>query len=215
MATLKQYLYTVQVARIGLLTDPSEQEKRIAGEHVAYMKKLTEEGVGIFGGAVNGIRDSRHLGLFVFQAEDDAAARIIVDDDPAVKARLMRVCLFPYRIALWNAAALQLESGQQHYLYHIQAIRPEQGSDGTAWEIETTMQHFYYLKEQTEKGVFCIVGRTQTHDYSTFGMGVLRASSNDEAWEISANDPGVINPVMRLKVLPFGISIYREDWEME
>jgi len=163
---------------------------------------------------VGGIRDSRHLGIFIFQAEDDAAARVIVNDDPGVKARLMRVCLYPYRIALWNTAALQLESGQQHYLYHIQAIRPEQVSDGTEWEIETTTKHFYYLKEQTEKGIFCIVGRTQNSDYSTFGMGVLRADSDEVAWGISAMDPGVINPLMRLDVLPFGVAMYNESWEV-
>ena len=64
----------------------------------------------------------------------------------------MRVCLYPYRIALWNTKALQLETDQQHYLYHIQAIRPEQVADPTEWETEMTKQHFYYLKEQTEKG---------------------------------------------------------------
>lgn len=215
MIDLKQYLYTVQVGRIGLLTDPTEEEKRIAREHVAYMRKLTEDGIGIFGGGVKGIRDSRHLGLFVFQAEDDATARKIVNDDPAVKARLMRVCLYPYRIALWNAEALQLEAGQQHYLYHIQAIRPEQVTDSTEWETEMTMQHFYYLKEQTEKGNFCIVGRTQNNDYSTFGMGVLRAGSDEEAWQVSTNDPGVINPIMRLNVLPFGIAMVNEDWAVK
>jgi len=215
MNVLKQYLYTVQVGRIGMLTNPSEEDRRIAGEHIAYMKRLTEKGIGIFGGAVNDIRDSRHLGIFIFQAEDDTAARTIVNDDPAVKARLMRVCLYPYRIALWNASALQLEAGQQHFLYHIQAIRPEQVTDPTEWEQELTTQHFYYLKEQTENGTFCIVGRTQNSDYSTFGMGVLRASSIDEAWQISENDPGVTNPIMRLNVLPFGIAMYKEDWGIE
>jgi len=214
MTALKQYLYTVQVGRIGMLTDPTEKEKGIASEHVAYMKKLTKEGIGIFGGAVNGIRDSRHLGLFVFQAENDNAARAIVNDDPAVKTRLMRVCLYPYLIALWNTRALQLEAGQQHYLYHIQAIRPEQVWEATEWETESTMQQFYYLQEQTEKGVFCIVGRTQNNDFSTFSMGVLRAANVDEAWQISTKDPGVINPIMRLNVFPFGIAMVNEDWKM-
>jgi uncharacterized protein YciI len=215
MITLKQYLYTVQVGRLGLLTDPTEEEKRIAGDHVAYMRKLTGDGVGIFGGAVKGIRDSRHLGLFVFQAKDDVTARKIVNNDPAVKTRLMRVCLYPYRIALWNTKAFQLETDQQHYLYHIQAIRPEQVADPTEWETEMTKQHFYYLKEQTEKGIFCIVGRTQTTDPSTFGMGVLRAVSDEEAWQISVNDPGVINPIMRLNVMPFEIGMFNEDWAIE
>lgn len=215
MPALNQYLYTVQVGRLGLLTDPTAEERRIAGEHVAYMRKLTQDGSGIFGGAVMGIRDSRHLGLFIFQAQDDVAARTIVNQDPAVQARLMRVCLYPYRIALWNAAALPLEAGQQHYLYHIQAIRPEGVADPTDWEIEMTRQHFDYLARQTEQGIFCLVGRTQTTGYSTFGMGVLRAGNEAEAWQISTQDPGVVNPLMRLDVLPFGIGMYNENWESD
>ena len=212
MTALKQYLYTVQVGRIGMLTAPTAEEIRLTTAHRAYMQELTEKGAGIFGGAVRGIQDSRHFGLFVFQAQDDNVARQIVDNDPAVKARLMRACLYPYRIALWNIEAFQLETGQQHYLYHIQAIRPEQVSDPTEWETEMTMQHFYYLKEQTEQGAFCLIGRTQNSDFSTFGMGVLRAGSDEEAWQISANDPGVVNPVMRLDVLPFMVALFNEAW---
>ena len=213
MVALNQYIYTLQVARIDSLTAPTPEETSITGQHVSYMRGLVENGIGIFGGVVKGIRDSRHMGLFIFQARDDAAARQIVDDDPATKTRLMRVCLYPFRIALWNQKALRLEAGQQHYLYHIQAIRPEQVSGGTDWEIEKTRQHFAYLKEQTERDVFCIAGRTQTSGYSTFGLGVLRAGSEQGAWQISKNDPGVIHPIMRLNVLPFAIAMSNQDWE--
>ena len=207
---MKQYMYTVQVTRLGMLHNPTDEEKQITQEHIAYMRRLTDEGIGIFGGALN-VRDSRHMGLFIFQAEDDTAARNIIDNDPAVKNRIMRGCLFPYRVALWNAEAAPLEDGQQHYLYHIQAVRPEQVADPTQWEQDITMQHFYYLKEQTENGVFCVVGRTQNTDFSTFGLGVLRANSDEAAWQIAANDPAIINRVMRLDVLPFGVSMVQQE----
>jgi uncharacterized protein len=201
---MNQYLYTVQVTRLGMLHQPTNEEQRIAQEHLTYMQNLVDTGAGIFGGATQ-VRDSRHLGLFIFQAEDDAKAREIIDNDPAVKNRIMRGCLFPYRVALWNADAAQLEDGQQHYLYLIQAVRPEMVTESTEWESQVVGEHFMYLKANNEKGVFCVVGRTLNTDFSTMGIGVLRAKNDAEAWEVSANDPAVINRVMRLDVLPFGI----------
>lgn len=212
MSELKQYLYTVQVTRLGMLHQPTEEEQRIAQEHTAYMQQLTDAGTGIFGGALH-VRDSRHFGMFIFQAEDDAAARQILASDPAVQSRIMRGCLYPYRIALWNPEATQLEAGQQHYLSRKQAVRPEQVIEPTAWEQARVGEHFRYMQDLTEKGVFCLVGRTQNADYSTFGASILRAGSDAEAWAICENDPAVIHRVMRLEVLPFGIAMVKQENE--
>ena len=205
---MNQYLYTVQATRLGMLHHPTEEESRIAAEHNAYMQKLTDEGIGIFGGAMN-VHDSRHFGLFIFQAEDDVQARSIIDNDPGVKSRVFRGCLYPYRVALWNADAAGLEAGQQHYLYLIQAVRPAMVIESTEWEDQIVGEHFMYLKAQTEKGVFCVVGRTLNSDYSTMGIGVLRANNDTEAWHIAEQDPAVINRVMRLDVLPFSIAMVK------
>jgi uncharacterized protein YciI len=206
---MNQFMYTVQVTRLGMLHNPTEEESLIAAEHIAYTQKLADEGIGIFGGALN-VRDSRHFGLFIFQAEDDAQARSIIDTDPAVISRIFRGCLYPYHVALWNADAAQLEVSQQHYLYLIQAVRPAMVAESTEWEDKIVGEHFMYLRAQTEKGVFCVVGRTLNSDYSTMGIGVLRANSEAEAWQIAENDPAVINRVMRLDVLPFGIAMVKK-----
>jgi uncharacterized protein len=203
---MNQYIYTVQVVRQAMLENPTEDEARIDGEHLAYMQSLMDSSIGIFAGALL-LRDSRHLGLVVYQAEHDEAAKAILHNDPAVKNRIMRGRWFPYRIALWNSAATRLEEGQQHYLYFIQPVRPEMLSDeSTEFEDKTVTEHFYYLKDLTEKGHFCLVGRSLNEDYSTFGIGVLRASSEADAWAIAENDPAVMHRVMRLELLPFGIA---------
>jgi uncharacterized protein len=209
---MNQYLYTVQATRLGMLHNPTEEEQQIAAEHITYMQKLTDDGIGIFGGTMN-VQDSRHFGLFIFQAGDDAQARSIIDTDPAVQSRIFRGCLYSYRVALWNANAAQLEAGQQHYLYLIQAVRPAMviESESTEWEDKIVGEHFMYLKAQTEKGVFCVVGRTLNSDYSTMGIGVLRANSEVEAWQIAEQDPAVINRVMRLDVLPFSIAMVKSE----
>ena len=71
---MNQYVYTVQASRLGMLDNPTEEEKEIAEQHLAYMSKLFDDGIAIFGGAL-GVRDSRHMGLVIYQAEDDAAAK--------------------------------------------------------------------------------------------------------------------------------------------
>ena len=110
---MNQYVYTVHVSRLGMLKDPTEEERNIAGQHVAYMSSLFDAGVAIFGGAVR-VHDSRHMGLVIYQAEDDDAAKSILHNDPAVKSRIMRGRWFPFRLSLWNEAATSLEEGQQH-----------------------------------------------------------------------------------------------------
>jgi uncharacterized protein YciI len=210
MVIMNQYLYTLQVTRLGMLHHPTAEEQSIAAHHIAYMQKLVAEGIGIFGGALS-VRDSRHMGLFIFQAEDETQARQIIDNDPGVQSRIFRGCLFPYRIALWNAAAVQLAAGQQHYFYLIQAVRPAMVKDSTVWEDQVVSDHFMYLKAQTEKDIFCLVGRTQNDDYSTMGIGVLRADSEAQAWQIAEQDPAVIQRVMRLDVLPFGIATVKTE----
>jgi uncharacterized protein YciI len=209
---MNQYIYTVQVVRQAMLDSPTEEEQRIAGEHLAYMQGLMNSGTGIFAGGLQ-VRDSRHFGLMVYQAEDDAAAKTVLHNDPAVHARIMRGRWFPYRIALWNAGAMHLGAGEKHYLYHIQPVRPEMLLEApTDFESQTVSEHFIYLKGLTEKGVFCLVGRSLNTDYSTLGIGVLKASSEAEAWAIAEADPAIIKRVMRLDLLPFGIAHYSESY---
>jgi uncharacterized protein YciI len=209
---MNQYVYTVQVSRLGMLKDPTAHERNIAGQHLTYMGDLFDDGVAIFGGAV-GVRDSRHKGVVIYQAEDDDAAKAVLHNDPAVKSRIMRGRWFPFRLSLWNGAATKLE-GQQHYCYLIQAVRPEMLSEGpNGFEQKTMSAHYLFLKDKVERAVFCLAGPTLITDYSNFGLGVLRAKSEDEAWDVSKGDPAVINRVMRLDVLPFGILRVQDGYQ--
>lgn len=203
---MNQYLYTVQTVRPAMLHNPTDDEVRIGKEHIDYMQNLITEGQGIFAGATTQ-RDQHHFGVFVYEAEDDAAGKAIVENDPAVKNRIMRAQWYPYRVALWNVDAADLEDGMCHYFYKIQTVRPDMLVDnGTEFEQKTTSDHFMYLKGLTEQGVFCIIGRTMTPDYSSFGLGVLRAHHEEEARELTNNDPVIKNRVMRAELYPFAIA---------
>ena len=100
MPELKQYLYRIQPVRPAMLSDgPTEEESRITGEHFNYLKDLTEKGVVLLAGrTIN--TDFSSFGIVIFRAESDDEAESIVQNDPAVKHKVMRAELFPYRIAL-------------------------------------------------------------------------------------------------------------------
>ena len=94
------YLYKIQPTRLEMLAKgPTQKEAEIVSQHFAYLRDLTEKGVVILAGRTLNT-DESSFGIVIFKADSQAAAQAIVDDDPAVKNRVMRAELYPYRIAL-------------------------------------------------------------------------------------------------------------------
>jgi uncharacterized protein YciI len=82
---------------------PTDEETSILSEHFNYLKSLTKQGVVlVFGRTQN--NDTSTFGITIFRAESEDAARSIMNNDPAVKKGLMRVELFPYKVAGLNAS---------------------------------------------------------------------------------------------------------------
>ena len=97
---MQQYLYRIQVVRPEMLTEgPTETEAQVVSDHFVYLKDLVEKGVVILAGRTQN-NDYSSFGIIIFNAESDVQARTIVENDPAVKNRVMRAELFPYKIAL-------------------------------------------------------------------------------------------------------------------
>ncbi|MBU0595104.1 YciI family protein [Candidatus Bipolaricaulota bacterium] len=102
---MEQYLYRIQPTRDGFMLGSTVEEDRIVGEHFDYLKRLTERGVVLLAGRTLNT-DPSSFGIVVFVAEDDTAARTILENDPAVRGGVFEGVLFPYRIALVSAAIL-------------------------------------------------------------------------------------------------------------
>ena len=67
------------------------------------------------------------------------------------------------------------------FLYKIQPVRPAMLTDGSAeTESKAVSEHFDYLKDLTEKGTVLIAGRTQYRDYSSFGIVIFNAESEEK-----------------------------------
>lgn len=97
---MQQWLYHLVPARLGMVTEgPTPEEAETVSRHFAYLAELTEQGVMILVGRTQN-DDESTFGLAIFEAEDEAAARKIMEDDPAVAGGVMRATLYPYKVAL-------------------------------------------------------------------------------------------------------------------
>ncbi|MCP4423628.1 MAG: hypothetical protein GY803_03960 [Chloroflexi bacterium] len=100
MSNSQQFLYKIQPTRPEMLSEgATEAESAIVSQHFNYLKDLSERGVVLLAGRTLNA-DESSFGIVIFAAESEAAAQLIVDNDPAVSQGVMRAKLYPYRIAL-------------------------------------------------------------------------------------------------------------------
>jgi len=101
---MSEWLYYLKPARLEMVTEGSTpEEAEVVGRHFAYLKDLTEKGVMILMGRTQN-NDESTFGIAIFEAEDEAAARTIMENDPAVKHGVMTATLYPYKVALMRGA---------------------------------------------------------------------------------------------------------------
>ncbi len=102
------------------------------------------------------------------------------------------------------------------YLYKIQPVRPEMLTEGlTEFEKKTMSDHFERLQELAARGVVILAGRTQNSDYSSFGIVIINADSEEEARRFMLEDPGVKNKVVRGELYPYKIALLKAENVME
>jgi uncharacterized protein len=75
----------------------TERENKLVGEHFAQLQKLLKEGKLILAGRTD-VRES--MGMIILEVESEAEARAIMENDAAVKGKVMTAELFPYKVAL-------------------------------------------------------------------------------------------------------------------
>jgi uncharacterized protein YciI len=95
---MTQWLYRIVPTRPDMVGHPTDDEQRIVGEHFAYLVRLRDEGTLILAGRTQ--EQTGTFGVTIFEADDEPAARAVVDADPAVAAGLFAASLHPYRVAV-------------------------------------------------------------------------------------------------------------------
>jgi uncharacterized protein YciI len=97
---MQEFLYRLQLVRGDMLrTGPTEPEQAVVAEHFAYLQNLNAQDAIIFVGRTLN-PDENAMGLAVFRAESEDAARQIMDNDPVVKKGVMTATLYPFKVVL-------------------------------------------------------------------------------------------------------------------
>lgn len=79
----------------------SKQDEAITGEHFQRLVNLKNEGVVILAGrTMLELNDASMMGLVIFYAKDEKEANQFMQDDPAVKNKIMLAKVVPYAVAI-------------------------------------------------------------------------------------------------------------------
>ena len=97
---MQEFLYKLQLVRGDMLrTGPTAAEQAVVAEHFAYLQDLNAQGVIILVGRTL-TTDENAMGLAIFRADSEDAARQIMNSDPAVTKGLMSATLYPFKVVL-------------------------------------------------------------------------------------------------------------------
>ena len=79
----------------------TKEDETVTGQHFQRLVKLKNEGIVLLAGRTNYETDNPDMmGIIIFYAPDDKAARQFMLDDPAVKGHIMLAKVHPYSIAI-------------------------------------------------------------------------------------------------------------------
>ena len=90
------FIYVIRPVRTGFAGGMTANEERLMDEHFDYLKSLLAAGALVMAGPCT----DAAFGVVVFRAESEAAARTIMESDPAVRGGIATAELHPFRISL-------------------------------------------------------------------------------------------------------------------
>jgi len=92
-----EWVYFLDAPRLDFADTMQPHEAAVWEEHFVYVKKLLDDGVMILVGPTLG---RINTGIAVFEAKDAAAARAIMEGDPAVASGIVSAELRPFHVSL-------------------------------------------------------------------------------------------------------------------
>jgi uncharacterized protein YciI len=92
-----EWLYFIHPPRENFADTMTEEESAVWEEHFARYQRLLDEGILILAGPTLG---PVNTGIFVFEAEDEVAARKILGEDPVISGGYARGELRPFRVSI-------------------------------------------------------------------------------------------------------------------
>ncbi|HYE73521.1 MAG TPA: YciI family protein [Blastocatellia bacterium] len=97
----KQFIYVLKL--IPRLLDEknwTQQDGEIVGRHFRRLQKLHKEGKVILAGRTLNESEPSQFGVVILEVDNEQEARKIMEEDDAVKEKIMTAQLFPFSVAL-------------------------------------------------------------------------------------------------------------------
>lgn len=97
----KQFVYVLKlIPRLLNEKGWTERDSSIVGKHFRRLQKLHKEGKVILAGRTLNESDASQFGLVILVASTEEEARRLMEEDDAVKEKIMTAQLFPFSVAL-------------------------------------------------------------------------------------------------------------------
>lgn len=94
---MAEWVYFIHAPREDFAATMTEEEKAVWGVHVARLQRLLAEGVLVLAGPTLG---PVNTGIAIIEAEDEAAARAVMEADPVIAGGYATGELREFRVSL-------------------------------------------------------------------------------------------------------------------
>ncbi len=94
---MAEWIYFIHAPREDFAATMTEQEQAVWATHFQRLQRLLAEGTIILVGPTLG---RVNTGIAIFEAPDEAAARRVMEEDPAIASGITRGELRPFQVAL-------------------------------------------------------------------------------------------------------------------
>ena len=94
---MAEWVYFIHPPREHFAATMTAEEMAAFGEHFAYLQQLLADGVLVLAGPTTG---DVNTGICVFEAEDEAAAQLVMAGDPVIARGVASGELRPFRVSL-------------------------------------------------------------------------------------------------------------------
>lgn len=94
---MAEWIYFIHAPREDFGATMTDEESAVWGVHFERLQRLLAEGVLVMAGPTLG---RTNTGIAVFEAPDEAAARRLMEEDPAIASGIATGELRPFRVSL-------------------------------------------------------------------------------------------------------------------
>lgn len=93
---ITEFLYQIKPVRADLMENQTQEEQEKLQSHFLYLQDMLEKGKLVLAGPCL----DASFGVVILQNTNEEEAQEIMENDPAVKGKIMTANLYPFRVSL-------------------------------------------------------------------------------------------------------------------